>query len=358
MSIAVEVRPPKCPFCETLIEKPSESYNKKFSEFAMGRCLCGAVYACDVTGHNLGAALIDAMALAAGGDQNLMWQVEPERDYIEDRIENYDYKEHLVSDLKTGQFRAVLIFVRLSDEIRPAFEEKVQKTFNKTKTTQPIKERPVRSPAFSKLKVQKLVEENKKAEILSLAAQDTRVLSALQRLLYTPDIAVRWQIIALIGETAAHVSSYRPEEVANFLRRLCSSASDSAATSWGFLEAIGEIIADRIDRFSGFIPPLFSILKDESSRTAALWAIGRIAEQGSDYIRVLPFLGIIELLRSPDPLVRGHAAWALGRIRAKEAAGELKKLREDSARVTIYDRGSLVDKTVGEIAVEAIDLLE
>lgn len=358
MSVAVEVRPPKCPFCGALIEKPQESYIKKVSEFAMGRCSCGAVYACDVTGHNLGAALIDAMTFAAGGDESLMWQLEYERDYVEDRVENYDYRAHLVCDLKTSQYRAVLLFVKLSEEIRPAFEEKVQEEFGKVQVPPPIKEKPVHSAAFSKRKVQQLVEENKEDELLSLAVEDTRVLSALQRLLYTPDVVLRWRIIVLLGKTAAHVADYRPDEVADFVRRLYWSASDSASTSWGFLEAIGEIIAHDIDRFSGFIPPLFSILKDESSCTAALWAIGRIAGKNPARMRSLPFLGVIDLLSSPGPDVRGHAVWALAQMRAKEALGGIRQLINDHAQVTIYDHGGLEYKTIGEIAAEAVASLE
>lgn len=355
MGLAPIVVPPQCPFCGSLISRPQELTPKKVSEFAMGTCQCGAVYACDVTGHNVGAAMVEAIAFAAGGDAGLMWQLESDRDYVEEIVKNYDYKEHTVAKIRTSQHRAVLIFVKLSDEIGKVFEGKVRDTLSQAVTETPPKERPVTTRFSSKKAVQKLVEENSEDELTEMAGKDTRVLAALQRLLYSPDESFRWRVVDMIGKAAAKVAETRPQEVADFLRRLFWFASDSASTSWGFLEAIGAIISIRADLFSGFIPPLLAFLKDETSRVAALWAVGRICEEHPELLKGLPFFSIFDLLDFPDPLVRGHAVWALGQMKATEALSGLQKLEGDDALITIYLNNRIERKTVGELATEAIN---
>ncbi|MEW6326589.1 MAG: DVU0298 family protein [Thermodesulfobacteriota bacterium] len=356
MSIITEARPPKCPFCGSLIDRPRELNIKRLAEFAMGRCECGAVYACDVTGHNVGAAMVEALVFACGGDWDLAWQLEPGRDYIEDRIENYDEKEHKVV-ARIAHARAVLLFIRLEKEIREVSEEKVQAELAKAPAIndESSVKQPERSKSFSKKLIQRLVEENREEELLSMAREDKRVLAALQRLLYSPDELFRWRAVEILGKTAGHVAEKTPQVTAELLRRLLSSAADSAATSWGFLEATGEIISNRPDLFAGFIPPLFAFLKDQTSRVAALWAIGRIGKRHPELLKGLPFFSIFNLLDAPEPAVRGHAAWALGHMKAKEAIGSLKRLKDDQARLRIYDDGRVEEKTVGELAFQAIE---
>jgi hypothetical protein len=59
---------PSCPFCGMAIEKPGDLDIRTQTEMPLGACSCGAVYACDVTGHNLGAAMIEALVAACDGD--------------------------------------------------------------------------------------------------------------------------------------------------------------------------------------------------------------------------------------------------------------------------------------------------
>jgi len=329
---------------------------KRLTEFNMGRCQCGAVYACDVTGHNVGAAMVEALLFACGGDWDLAWQLEPDKDYIENRIENYNEKEHKVV-ARIAHARAVLLFIRLGKEIREVSEEKVQAELAKAPVIndESSVEHPGPSKSFSKKLIQRLVEENREEEVLSMALEDNRVLAALQRLLYSPDELLRWRAVEILGKAAGYVADKKPQAAADLLRRLLSSAADSAATSWGFLEAAGEIISNRPDLFSGFIPPLFSFLKDRTSRAAALWAIGRIGKRHPELLKGTPFFGVFDFLDDPEPVVRGHAAWALGHMKAKEAVGSLKRLKDDRACLRIYDDGRVEEKTVGELASQAIE---
>ena len=70
----IMVKPP-CPFCGMLIPRPQEIPSR---EMPLGSCSCGAVYACDVTGHNLGSAMIEALVYACGGDWDCAWDLTPD----------------------------------------------------------------------------------------------------------------------------------------------------------------------------------------------------------------------------------------------------------------------------------------
>ena len=59
-------------------------------EFPVGNCECGAVYTCDATGHNVGAAIVETLVYACDGNADFAWDLVPEDDYLTGRIENYD----------------------------------------------------------------------------------------------------------------------------------------------------------------------------------------------------------------------------------------------------------------------------
>jgi len=74
---------PKCPFCGEPIEPPKEVPSARILEFPRNVCKnCGAVYVYDATGHNLGAAYVEALVFACDDDWDLAWQLLPEEDYL------------------------------------------------------------------------------------------------------------------------------------------------------------------------------------------------------------------------------------------------------------------------------------
>ena len=99
---------PICPFCGALIDRPKELATRMPSEMPVGRCTCGAVYACDITGHNLGSALIEALVFACQGDWDLAWELLPEDDYLEKEVFNYDLETHLIVRSSCGARQRVL----------------------------------------------------------------------------------------------------------------------------------------------------------------------------------------------------------------------------------------------------------
>jgi hypothetical protein len=118
---------PTCPFCGRPIDKPKEVS----TELPVGSCPCGAVYACDVTGHSLGTALIEAIAFACQGDWEKASDLTSEKDYEERQISHYDLDTHRV--IHSGVFRGrrisgTLFFISLlkgTCEIEPKPSQEV-----------------------------------------------------------------------------------------------------------------------------------------------------------------------------------------------------------------------------------------
>jgi len=352
--------PPRCPFCGALIDRPRELKTRKMSEIPVGACECGAVYVYDVTGHNVGAAMVEALVFACNEDWDLAWSLLPEDDYLDARIENYDGITHQVLPSRTLAGRnvwGVLFFIRLHKDIREVTENGLQaKLAEATPIHHPSPRKVQRSKAFSKKEVKRLVEQNKAHELIAMAEEDTRVITALHRLLYSVDELMRWRAVEMLGRVAGKLADKESSIISNLLRRLFSASSDSAASSWGALEAIGEIISNRPDLFGEFSRPLLSFLQDKTSRTGALWAIGRIGGKKPDLVKyAFPYL--LSFLDDPEAPVRGYAVWSLGKIGRQEAKEKLERLKNDDHRLRIYEEGQLREKTVGQIAIEAIEKL-
>lgn len=345
---------PRCPFCYHIIDQPKELPKRKVVEFPLGVCAhCGAVYAYDATGHNLGAAFIEALLFACNEDDDLAFSLSYGDDYTDAVIGNYDiYTHSIVADkVQNDRYvRGVLLFVKLFGEYKEITEDKVKE---KLKYTVPITKTPLRSQKFSKEKVLKYIAENNLNELLSLAEEDSRVINELQRMLYTPDLQARWKIIDILGEVSKRVSEKRPDLIGKLIRNLLQSAASPGASAWGAIETIGTIISMRTDIFGEFTQPLLSFLAQQDLRREVAWAAGKIAAADPGLAKY-SFRAMTAFLDDPDPVLRGYAAWALGNIGFNNVIGKLKKLETDDKTLSIWRDGELQEVTVGQLAREAI----
>jgi len=348
----------RCPFCYYAIEQPKELKERKLREFPLGICEhCGAVYAYDATGHNRGAAFVEALLFACNYDDYLAFSLSAGEDYEDAIIENYDPISHKVVSGRTFEdrtIRGVLIFVKLNPEFREFAEEKVKEKLKSTPPPSPAKK--LRSEKFSRDIVQKYVLEDKLDELLSLAEEDTRVISELARMLYTPDEHLRWKIIEILGDVSKKVAERRPDIISKLLNRFLRSAADSASSAWGALEATGVIISKNPEIFGEFSQALLSFLRYKDYWKGVTWAIGKIATIKPELVKYA-FRALCSFLTDPDPTLRGHAAWALGKIGFKDAIDELKNLEKDDQRLFIYRKRELLEVTVAQLAKEAIEKL-
>ncbi|MBU4449289.1 MAG: hypothetical protein KKD99_11955, partial [Proteobacteria bacterium] len=66
---------------------------------------------------------------------------------------------------------------------------------------------------------------------------------------------------------------------------------------------------------------------------------------------------IVPFLTSAEPQLRGLAAWGLGKARYQPASGPIQALTGDEHPLQLYDRGRLLETTVGQVAREALAIL-
>jgi hypothetical protein len=348
---------PRCPFCSHKIEQPKELPSRKIVEFPLGACEhCGAVYSYDTTGHNMGAAFIEALLFACNDDDYLAFSLSHGDDYTDAVVGNYDIITHTITPEKIFNeryVRGVLIFVKLFDQFQEATEQKVKE---KLKTLLPITKTKLRSENFSKELVRQYALDNKQEELLALAEEDSRVLNELQRMLYTPDELLRWRIIDILGEVCKKVGEIRPDLISKFLSNLLQSAAYPGASAWGALEAAGAIISANPDLLGEFSPALLSFLKQKNLWKEVTWAIGKIAKVDPKLVKYA-FKALRSFLNEQDPALRGYAAWALGNLGYDEVIEELKNLLTDDEKLSIFRDSELKETTVSQLSKEALEKL-
>lgn len=345
---------PTCPFCGMVIDKPRELQTE--TEMPVGKCSCGAVYACDVTGHNLGTALVEALVFGCNGEWDLAWDLVPEEDYIEGQVNNYDLDTHLVIHGGVYQGRRIagtLYFVRLYRDISSVTDKAKKKLDSAVAVSQRSSRKKRGGKALSKKEVAAFVEAYDLNPLLDAAEEDKRIIRDLQRLIYSVDKGLRLKATDALGKVSGVIAAYDPGAISKLLQRLFSASADTAASSWGCLDAIGEIISNSPEKFGGYIPQLYQFAGDRALLAEVLRALGNIGGKRPDLIRKTTYR-FIPLLQDPDPEIRGYAAILLGNLGAKEAKDDLTGLEEDSADLEVYRNGQLEKQTVGQLASEAL----
>lgn len=108
----------RCPFCKEPLKMPKE-IRTEIGGFIGGRCSCGAVYACDPTGHNVGEVYLDALVYACDEDWNSFHSLDPEKNYSE-AVFNYDLRTHRLQDIRDIRRdysgKIIFILVRKNDK--------------------------------------------------------------------------------------------------------------------------------------------------------------------------------------------------------------------------------------------------
>jgi hypothetical protein len=344
---------PKCPFCGLIIDKPRDLTQ---SEMPIGACKCGAVYAFDVTGHNLGSAMIEALVYACGGDSDCAWSLTSDEDYVDEQVYNYDDQTHRIIHGGVYEGRRIsgtLYFIKMRKDLSKA----------KTGATSPQSHPPEKTVAkerrrrsFAKHDVEAFVKAYEIDTLLTMAEEDKRVIRDLKRLLYSADDTLRWRAAEALGKVSAVIAEKDPGTIGKLLQGLFSSLMDTAASSWGALDAIGEIISQDPEQFSDYIPQLYKMIKDRRLLAEILRALAKISLANPEPMRKTA-RHFIPCLDDPDPAVRGYAALLLGQLGTTEARNDLIRLMEDSSELPIYDAGEVVTRTVSELCAGALKKL-
>jgi len=342
---------PACPFCGMLIKRPDQVF---FSEMPLGSCTCGAVYACDVTGHNLGSAMIEALVHACTGDWDCAWDLTPDEDYLDNQLKNYDFETHHIIHggvYEGRRIAGVLYFIRLN---KPAAGKALPVPADRpVSPDEGTASRRTPRRSSTKQEVEALIRNYDLEPLLDMAAQDKRVLRDVKRLLYSAEKLSRWRAAEALGKVSALIAQKDPGAISKLLQGLFTSVSDTAASSWGSVDAIGEIISALPDHFSGFLPQLVQLSRDPSLLPEVLRAMGKIGETRPDLLRRFSH-PMVPLLHDVDPEVRGYAAILLGHLKAYEAKEDLVRLQEDKTAIEIYRTGQLEKTSLEKIASESL----
>lgn len=344
---------PKCPFCGLDVDKPLDVPH---SAMPMGKCGCGAVYAFDVTGHNLGSAMIEALVYACGGDSDGAWDLSSDEDYVDEQVCNYDEQTHRIVQGGTYEGRRIagtLYFIRLQKDL-PGSREGAgvpeRASYSRSSPEVPARK------SFSKREVEACVKAYELDILLAMARKDKRIIRDLKRLLYSADDTLRWRAADALGRVSAVIAERDPGTIGKLMQGLFSALMDTAASSWGALDAIGEIIRHNPRQFTGYIPHLYPMVRDKSLLPDVLRALGKISLTHPEPMQKVG-THFVPFLNDPDPAVRASAAILLGRLGTEEAGEPLSKLLEDPAEVSVYEEGGIVTTTVGRLCADALKRL-
>lgn len=190
--------------------------------------------------------------------------------------------------------------------------------------------------------------------IADLAAGTDGVVTTLLAMLFDPDSLLHWRATEALG----YLAKAQPKKVKDIIPRLLWSLNeDSASFGWGAAAALGEIGRNNYAIIEDIILMLFHFLEEDFTREGMLWGLARL---GLDHPQVVQEAAsnIQTCLADPNPQVRAYAAWALGIIRARPAVSDLCLLVNDPEPVKLYETNVLRETTVGQIAREALQLLE
>ncbi len=353
---------PACPFCGMPVKRPSEPQTHLPVEMPIGCCSCGAVYACDETGHNLGAAMLEALMYACGLDADLAAGLLPEDDYLQEIVERYDYVSHLIvpgGAMEGRRIRGALFFIRLHEDVQEVTRAQAERIISRS-SQRLLKggdtQAQVSAPPLTKRQVETLVEGYDIDAAIKAAPGDRKLVRNLQRLLYSGDTLTRKRAADILGRVCAVIAKNNPGGVSRLLQTFFTAISDTAAFTWGAFEAIGEIIRCEPVFFGPYVTFLAPHLADDTRIPQTVEAMQRVAETRPELLRKTAFR-MNRLLNHPDPSVRGNAARILGFLGSSEAADQLRRLLSDPAKLSIYAQGRIRQVSVGELAAEALKAL-
>ena len=343
---------PTCPFCGRPIKKP-EYLPIGFSDLEAGICECGSVYVCDVTGHNRGAAFVEALVIACAGDWDLAWDLVPDEDYKEIWVENYDISTHSILPVPTyGRKRltSALCFIKLSEDIREAKKDRLKELLNK-ETSEELPR--VEKKKLSKKEVEKLIINNEIDLLTAYAIAEPLNLNVIQKLLYHPDPGFRKRVAIAAGKVAARVSKFHPERVLEFIKRLIYAAADSAASAWGALETVGEVIRHTGDRYSLFIRNLLAFMQFPEYRPYLLYGFYRISQVNPKVLKSHSYLLLLNYFEDSPPEVQGLMLLTFKNLDPASIKPYLGKVKKDAKfKLFDYDAMDFKEVSLGDILKE------
>ncbi|MFO7972416.1 MAG: HEAT repeat domain-containing protein, partial [Desulfobacterales bacterium] len=135
---------------------------------------------------------------------------------------------------------------------------------------------------------------------------------------------------------------------------------ESGGIGWGSPEAMGEIMARHLGLAEEYAFLLLSYVNEQGNyiehpilQRGVLWGLGRLAHSRPELVPLAaPFL--LPFMRSQDPIHRGLAVWTAGALDRELTKPSLQYLSNDNATLKIFIDMNLIERTVGQLASEAL----
>lgn len=201
-----------------------------------------------------------------------------------------------------------------------------------------------------------------------------QVVHALFSAICREDPVVRWHAITCLGDAVGRIAADDLEAARIILRRFLWSLNDeSGGIGWGAPEAMAECLC-RDERLAGeYAHMLVSYMREDGEelcqdgnfiehpllQRGVVWGVARLAGCRRE---VLQRLGagqdLGRYLGADDPVLRGLAALAVGRLGETALRPPLQGLRADRAPLRLYDEGGLCETTVGALVRAALEELK
>lgn len=211
-----------------------------------------------------------------------------------------------------------------------------------------------------------------KKEVLDLLASEDyeaicrfparQVINPLFALFLHSEPIIKWRAVTAMGHVVSRLAEAEAESARVVMRRLMWTLNDeSGGIGWGSPEAMGEICA-RSQKLAGeYHPIVISYIREDGNylehpilQRGAMWGVGRLANARPRLAReAAPCL--VGPLESPDPYLRGLAAWTAGPLDQGPTKALLKALCTDNAMIPIYLDSRLREITVGQLAAQALN---
>lgn len=191
-------------------------------------------------------------------------------------------------------------------------------------------------------------------KIIQLPAR--QAVNPLFSFFYNSDELIKWRAVTAMGAVVSNLADHDMESARVIMRRLIWNLNDeSGGIGWGSPEAMGEVMA-RHDRLAeeyhniliSYIMPDGNYLEHEILQRGVLWGIGRLAHARPHLLKGFANL-LCPYMESPDPALRGLAAWAAKPICTKRTESFLLRLGDDNSKIKIFVDNSLVECTVSSL---------
>ncbi len=183
-----------------------------------------------------------------------------------------------------------------------------------------------------------------------------KAVNALFPFFYSKDSLHFWQAVTAMGTVVSRLAEENMESARVVMRRLMWNLNEeSGGIGWGSAEAMGEIMArseSMAEEYAciliSYINPCGNYIDNPALQRGILWGLGRLAYD-RPHLAAGAAEFLLPFLTSPDPVLRGLAAWSAGALPGNDINPLLIRLYGDNEMISLFMNGQC-EMTIGSLA--------